>query len=81
MNSIIEAKAADERKLHTVLLLSYERSMCMQQRKLEELNLIDDFLFFKMLENEVIGEEFGRYLLEIIFDRKIGKLKSMFRSS
>ena len=75
MNSIIEAKAADERKLHTVLLLSYERSMCMQQRKLEELNLIDDFLFFKMLENEVIGEEFGRYLLEIIFDRKIGKLK------
>ena len=75
MNSRSEAKAADERKLHTVLLLSYERSMCMQQRKLEELNLIDDFLFFKMLENEVIGEEFGRYLLEIIFDRKIGKLK------
>ena len=38
----------------------------MQRRKLEELNLIDDFLFFKMLENEEIGEEFGRYLLEII---------------
>lgn len=28
-----------------------------------------------MLENEEIGEEFGRYLLEIIFDRKFGKLK------
>lgn len=47
----------------------------MQKRKLEDLNLIDDFLFFTMLNDEVIGEDFGRYLLEIIFDRKFGKLK------
>ncbi len=44
------------------------------QKTLQELNLIDDFLFFVMLNDEVIGEEFGRYLLEIIFDRKFGKL-------
>ena len=47
----------------------------MQKKKLEDLNLIDDFLFFAMMNDEVIGEEFGRYLLEIIFDRKFGKLK------
>ncbi len=45
------------------------------QKTLQELNLIDDFLFFAMLNDEVVGEEFGRYLLEIIFDRKFGKLK------
>lgn len=45
------------------------------QRKLEELNLIDDFLFFKMLEDEEIGEEFARNLLEIIFGKTFGKLK------
>lgn len=28
-----------------------------------------------MLQNEEIGEEFVRYLLEIIFDRKFGNLK------
>ena len=44
------------------------------QKTLQELNLIDDFLFFAMLNDEVIGEEFGRYRLEIIFDRKFGKL-------
>ena len=47
----------------------------MQKKKLEDLNLIDDFLFFTMMNDEVVGEEFGRYLLEIIFDRKFGKLK------
>ena len=47
----------------------------MQKKKLEEMNLLDDFLFFKLLGNDVIGEEFGRYLLEIIFDRKFGRLK------
>ena len=47
----------------------------MQKRKLEDLNLIDDFLFFSMMNDEVMGEEFGRCLLEIIFDRKFGKLK------
>lgn len=47
----------------------------MQQRKLADLNLIDDFLFFTMMNDKEIGEEFGRYLLEIIFDRKFGKLK------
>ncbi len=44
-------------------------------KKLEDLNLIDDFLFFAVLNDEVNGEEFGRNLLELIFDRDFGKLK------
>ena len=47
----------------------------MYRRKLEDLNLLDDFLFVKMLENKEMGEEFGRCLLKIIFDREFGKLK------
>ena len=45
------------------------------RKKLEELNLIDDFMFFKTLENEEVGEEFARRLLKIIFGREFGKLK------
>ena len=44
-------------------------------QKLEDLDLLNDFMFFKTLENEQVGEEFGRTLLEIIFGRKFGKLK------
>ena len=44
-------------------------------QELENLNLLNDFLFFKILENEQVGEEFGRTLLEIIFNRKFGNLK------
>lgn len=43
-------------------------------QKLEELNLLNDFMFFKTLENRDVGEEFGRLLLEIIFGRTFGKL-------
>lgn len=56
-----------------MLLLHLERRSCMQ--KLEDLDLLNDFMFFKTLENEQVGEEFGRTLLEIIFGRKFGKLK------
>lgn len=43
-------------------------------RKLEELNLVDDFLFTSMLSCPGIGETFARELLETIFERKFGKL-------
>lgn len=46
----------------------------MHKRKLKELNLIDDFLFFTMVNHPEIGEEFSRTLLGIIFNRKFGKL-------
>lgn len=47
----------------------------MNKRKLEELNLIDDFMFYTMLSHSGVGEEFSRNLLKIIFNREFGKLK------
>jgi predicted transposase/invertase (TIGR01784 family) len=47
----------------------------MQRRKLEDLNLLDDFLFTSVVTYPEIGEEFGREILQIIFQRKFGKLK------
>jgi predicted transposase/invertase (TIGR01784 family) len=47
----------------------------MQRRKLEDLNLLDDFLFTSMVTYPGIGEAFSRELLQIIFQRKFGKLK------
>ena len=46
----------------------------MPTRKLEELNLLDDFLFGTMVTYPVIGEKFVRELLQTIFDREFGKL-------
>ncbi len=43
-------------------------------KKLEELNLVDDFLFGAVLSYPEIGEEFARKLLETVFERKFGKL-------
>ena len=47
----------------------------MHRRRLIELNLIDDFLFHAMVSHPQVGEEFGRILLKIIFNRKFGNLK------
>lgn len=43
-------------------------------RKLEELNLIDNYLFGSIVTHPEEGERFSRYLLEIVFGRKFGAL-------
>lgn len=47
----------------------------MVQKKLETLNLLDNFLFEAMVSYPGLGEEFSRKILEIILGRRIGKLK------
>ena len=47
----------------------------MARRTLQELNLLDDFLFGSVLTHPGIGEEFSRVLLKVIFHRDFGKLK------
>lgn len=47
----------------------------MYRRKLEELNLLDDFLFYKMVSHPEFGEEFTRELLRIILGKEVGKLQ------
>ena len=46
----------------------------MPKRTLEELNLLDDFLFGSMVTYPEIGEEFIRELLKTIFGREFGSL-------
>ena len=46
----------------------------MAKRKLEELNLLDNFLFGSMVTHPELGEKFVRELLQIIFNRQFGKL-------
>ena len=46
-----------------------------RRKKLEELNLLDDFLFNAMLTYPDTGEAFIRKLLETLFDRKFPHLK------
>lgn len=46
-------------------------------RPLEELNLIDDFLFQELLSQENDGEEFCRILLGTILNRPIRKVRIM----
>ena len=47
----------------------------MVKRKLEELNLLDDFLFGTMVNYPEIGEKFVRELLKVIFRKEFGSLK------
>ena len=46
----------------------------MPKRKLEELNLLDDFLFGSMVTYPEIGEKFIREILRTIFQRDFGRL-------
>ena len=46
----------------------------MAKRTLQELNLLDDFLFNAVLSYPEIGETFGRELLKVIFQREFGEL-------
>ena len=47
----------------------------MHRRKLQELNLLDDFLFNKVVSHPEFGEKFSRELLRIILGKQVGKLK------
>ena len=58
-----------------LLRLLQKEVKCMQKRKLEELNLLDDFLFNKMVSHPEFGEEFSRELLRIILGKEVGKLQ------
>lgn len=44
-------------------------------RRLEDLNLIDNFLFQEMLSQEEDGEEFARILLKTILGKPIRNVK------
>ena len=47
----------------------------MQNRKLEDLNLLDDFLFNKIVSHSEYGQQFSRELLRIVLGKNVGKLQ------
>ena len=47
----------------------------MQRRKLEELNLLDDFLFNAVMTHPETGIQFTQKILQLIFDREFTNLK------
>ncbi len=47
----------------------------MQRKRLEDMNLLDDFLFNAIMTFPGIGERFCKLLLQVIFGREIGKLR------
>ena len=51
--------------------------MWMQRRKLEELNLMDDFLFNAMLTHPETGEKFTHTILKLLFNRDFKNLKAI----
>lgn len=54
--------------------------MASERRRLEELNLLDNFLFGTMVTHPDYGEAFSRHLLRLILNREIGKLKVVSQS-
>ena len=47
----------------------------MEKRKIEDLNLLDDFLFQELISREKVGEEVCRILLQTILNQPVGKVK------
>lgn len=47
----------------------------MERKKLEELNLMDDFLFHAVLTHPEVGEAFTKKILELVFHREFQNLK------
>lgn len=51
------------------------------RRPLNELNLMDDFLMSQMIAHPVYGKPFSKKILEIILQRKIGKLSVVIQKT
>ena len=46
----------------------------MKRKQLQDMNLLDDFLFNALISNEEFGETFARYLLETILGRPLKRI-------
>jgi len=52
-----------------------------ERKKLEELNLLDDFLFNAMMTYPEMGEKFTRKILKLLFNREFRNLKVIAQKS
>lgn len=54
--------------------------MAEERKKLEDLNLLDNFLFGSVVTYPEYGEQFSRYLLKVVLNKNIRKLRVMPQS-
>ena len=52
-----------------------------ERKKLEELNLLDDFLFNAMMTYPEMGEKFTRKMLKLLFNKEFRNLKVIAQKS
>ena len=52
-----------------------------ERKKLEELNLLDDFLFNAMMTYPEMGERFTRKILKLLFNKEFRNLKVIAQKS
>ena len=52
-----------------------------ERKKLEELNLLDDFLFKAMMTYPEMGEKFTRKILKLLFNKEFRNLKVIEQKS
>ena len=52
-----------------------------ERKKLEELNLLDDFLFNAMMTYPEMGEKFTRKMLKLLFNKDFRNLKVIAQKS
>ena len=52
-----------------------------ERKKLEELNLLDDFLFNAMMTYPEMGEKFTRKILKLLFNKEFRNLKVIAQKS
>ncbi len=55
--------------------------MSYSKKSLEELNIMDDFLINAVTSNPEVGEDFCRYLLSVLLQKKIGKVRVVSQKS
>ncbi len=49
-----------------------------ERKKLEELNLLDDFLFNAMMTYPEMGEKFTRKILKLLFEKLCPNILNLF---
>ena len=52
-----------------------------ERKKLEELNLLDDFLFNAMMTYLEMGEKFTQKILKLLFNKEFRNLKAIAQKS
>lgn len=69
-----DGSSADSNLSRAPFVIIMKKGVYMNQKKLKDLNLMDDFLFQSVMTYPDIGELFAQRILELIFHRQFQNL-------